>query len=146
MYRPVHRHPPHPWLSLRESWRGAPERDRCTDSTHKPAFLALSIDAHQALGSPSGRAGAKRLRGLTAPILPINYPQNHRTDSSHELHSAPHCLHIPLPLPSGGTSPGGRGKAFVQTSNSITNRNVSLRPPTPTASLVLPPGELAQSA
>ncbi|MBQ2446290.1 MAG: hypothetical protein II272_07595, partial [Oscillospiraceae bacterium] len=76
-------------------------------------FNALSIDAHQALGSPSGRAGAKRLRGLTAPILPTSYHQIHRTDSSHEPHSSTNCLHIPLPLPSGGTSPVGRGKGCV---------------------------------
>ncbi|MBQ2445713.1 MAG: hypothetical protein II272_04655 [Oscillospiraceae bacterium] len=31
----THRCPPHPWLSLRESWREAPERAHCTDSTHK---------------------------------------------------------------------------------------------------------------
>ena len=49
-----------------------------------PLALPPSIDTHQALGSPSGRAGAKRLRGLTAPILPTGYPQNHRTDFSYE--------------------------------------------------------------
>ena len=32
----VHRPPPHPWLSLRESWREAPERAHRTDSTNKP--------------------------------------------------------------------------------------------------------------
>ena len=31
----IYRHPPSPWLSLRESWREAPERAHCTDSTHK---------------------------------------------------------------------------------------------------------------
>ena len=46
----------------------------------KPKFFAPSTDAHRALGSPSGRAGAKRLRGITAPISPTNYLQNHRTD------------------------------------------------------------------
>ena len=35
---------------------------------HRTLALPPSIDTHQALGSPSGRAGAKRLRGLTAPI------------------------------------------------------------------------------
>ena len=40
----------------------------------KSKFHASSIDAHRALGSPSGRAGAKRLRGITAPILSTNYP------------------------------------------------------------------------
>ena len=53
---------------------------------HKPEFIPPSIDTHQTLGSPSGRAGAKRLRGLTAPILPTSYPQNHPTNSSHERH------------------------------------------------------------
>ena len=66
---------------------------RCSVSlwgmTHrqKPKFNAPSIDAHQALGSPDGRAGAKRLRGLTAPI-----PHT-------KLHSCTNFLHIPLPLP-----------------------------------------------
>ena len=31
----THRHPPSSWLSLRESWREAPERAHCTDSTYK---------------------------------------------------------------------------------------------------------------
>ncbi|MBQ2445095.1 MAG: hypothetical protein II272_01510, partial [Oscillospiraceae bacterium] len=35
IYRSVYRYPPSPWLSLRESWREAPERDHCTDSTDK---------------------------------------------------------------------------------------------------------------
>ena len=30
----IHRHPPGSWLSLRESWREAPERAHCTDSTY----------------------------------------------------------------------------------------------------------------
>ena len=46
---------------------------------HKPECIAPSTDAHQALGSPSGRAGAKRLRGLTAPIPPTAPQQIHRT-------------------------------------------------------------------
>ncbi|MBQ2445316.1 MAG: hypothetical protein II272_02630, partial [Oscillospiraceae bacterium] len=29
-----------------------------------------------------------------------------------KLHPSTNCLHIPLPLPSGGTSPGGRGKGL----------------------------------
>ena len=33
---PDHRLPQSPWLSLRESWREAPERAHCIDSTHKP--------------------------------------------------------------------------------------------------------------
>ncbi len=142
----VHRCPPSSWLSLRESWREAPERAHRTDSTHKlptepphrslmrscipprtvctslspslrevplpkgeasscvqtssrsknrnftlrlPMPTALSalppsINAHHTLGAPDGRAGAKRLRGLTAPIPPTNSPQNHRTDPSYE--------------------------------------------------------------
>ena len=92
-----------------------------------PLALPPSIDTHQALGSPSGRAGAKRLRGLTAPILHT------------KLHSCTNCLHIPLPLPTGGTSPGGRGKSWVQTSNSAKNRNLTLHPSMPTVSLALPP-------
>ena len=48
-------------------------------------FNALSTDAHRTLGSPGRRAGAKRLRGLTAPILPTGYPQIHRTDSTYNL-------------------------------------------------------------
>ena len=31
----VHRHPPSSWLSRPESWREAPERAHCTDSTDK---------------------------------------------------------------------------------------------------------------
>ena len=54
-----------------------------------PLALPPTLDAHQALGSPSGRAGAKRLRGLTAPILPTGYPQNHRTDSTQKLPTEP---------------------------------------------------------
>ena len=62
----------------------------------KPKFNAPSTDAHQALGSPSGRAGAKRLRGLTAPIPPTSYPQTHRINSSHEPHSSTNRLNSPL--------------------------------------------------
>ena len=40
--RSVHRCPPHPWLSLRESWREAPERAHRTDSIY-----GLSIEATQ---------------------------------------------------------------------------------------------------
>ena len=80
---------------------------RCSVSlwgmTHrqKPKFNAPSIDAHQALGSPDGRAGAKRLRGLTAPIPPKNYPQNHRTDSSYETASLHALSAHPSPPPFG---------------------------------------------
>ena len=63
----IHRHPPPPRLSLRPSTPTA------------PLPLPPSIDTHQALGSPSGRAGAKRLRGLTAPIPPTAPQQIHRT-------------------------------------------------------------------
>ena len=56
---------------------------------HKPQFIALSIDTHRTLGSPDRRAGAKRLRGLTALIPPTNYLQNHRTDSTDRLPSDP---------------------------------------------------------
>ena len=95
---------------------------------HRTLALPPSIDTHRTLGSPFGRAGAKRLRGLTAPILPTSYPQNHRNDSSHELHAYTNCLHIPLPLPSGGTSPGGRGKGWVQTSSTSVSLNFTHRP------------------
>ena len=81
----------------------------------KPGFSAPSIDAHRTLGSPFGRAVPEGLRGLIAPIslqfiyrttAPIPYTK---------LHSCTNCLHIPLPLPSGGTSTVGRGKGCVQT-------------------------------
>ena len=55
-----------------------------TTTPTSPLSLPPTISAHQALGSPSGRAGAKRLRGLTVPIPPTNHPQNHRTDSPYE--------------------------------------------------------------
>ncbi len=42
-------------------------------------MLFLSADVHGTLGSPTGRAGAKRLRGLTAPIPSTKHPQTHRT-------------------------------------------------------------------
>ena len=76
-------------------------------------FSTLSIDTHQALGSPSihrcspcpwlslRRAGAKRLRGLTAPIPPKNYPQTHRTDSSYETASLHALSAHPSPPPFG---------------------------------------------
>ena len=73
-------------------------------TTHRPtAPLALppSIDTHQALGSPSGRAGAKRLRGLTAPIPPTNYPQTHRTDPSYKTASLHALSAHPSPPPFG---------------------------------------------
>ena len=61
-------------------------RWKCANFKHpyNPKFSTPSIDTHQALGSPSGRAGAKRLRGLTAQIPPTNYHQIHCTDSSYE--------------------------------------------------------------
>ena len=37
----THRHPPSPWLSLRESWREAPERAHRTDFTHKLSIEPL---------------------------------------------------------------------------------------------------------
>ena len=86
-----HRCSPCPWLSLRESWREAPERAHCTDSTDKLPTEPLHRFYRQAT-----------LRS-TAPI-----PYT-------KLHSCTNCLHIPLPLPSGGTSPGGRGKGCVET-------------------------------
>ena len=67
----------------------------------KPQFIAPSIDDHQALGSPSGRAGAKRLRGLTAPILPTSYPQIHCTDSLYETASHHPLSAHPSPPPCG---------------------------------------------
>ena len=63
-----------------------------------PLALPPSIDIHQALGSPSGRAGAKRLRGLTAPIPPTNYPQIHCTDSTHRPPLVPVTTDKRLPL------------------------------------------------
>ncbi len=67
----------------------------------KPQFIAPSIDAHQALGSPSGRAGAKRLRGITAPILPTSYPQIHCTHSSDETAFLHELSAHPSPPPFG---------------------------------------------
>ena len=69
--------------------------------TYKPEFNAPSIDAHRALGSPSGRAGAKRLRGLTAPIPPTGYPQIHCTDSSYETAFLHELSAHPSPPPFG---------------------------------------------
>ena len=66
-----------------------------------PGFNAPSTDAHQALGSPSGRAGAKRLRGLTAPILPTSYPQIHCTDSLYETAFLHELSAHPSPPPFG---------------------------------------------
>ena len=40
----------------------------------KPKFNVPFTDAHRTLGSPDRRAGAKRLRGLTAPIPSTDYP------------------------------------------------------------------------
>ena len=67
----------------------------------KLQFIAQSIDTHQALGSPSGRAGAKRLRGLTAPILPTTYPQIHCTDSLYETAFLHELSAHPSPPPFG---------------------------------------------
>ncbi len=113
---------------------GRERQEQCANlqQLHRPKFTVPSIDAHCTLGSPPGRAGAKRLRGLTAPIPPKNYPQNHRTDSTYKLPTEPprrvhsmttqgtdalihptNCIPppsvctAPLPLPSGGTSPHG---------------------------------------
>ena len=66
-----------------------------------PLALPPSIDIHQALGSPSGRAGAKRLRGLTAPILPTSYPQIHCTDSLDETAFLHELSAHPSPPPFG---------------------------------------------
>ena len=110
----------------------------CLPMPTKLLALPPSIDIHQALGSPSGRAGAKRLRGLTTPILPTGYPQIHCTDSLYEtafLHElsarplSPSLREVPLPK--------GRGKNWVETSNSLISRNLSFRPPTPTKLLAL---------
>ena len=68
---------------------------------NKPEFIPPSIDAHQTLGSPSGRAGAKRLRGLTAPILPTSYPQIHCTDSLDETAFLHELSAHPSPPPFG---------------------------------------------
>ncbi len=77
-----------------------------------PLALPPPTDARRGLGSPDRRAGAKRLRGLTAPISPTNYPKNHRINISHECIPPRTVCTIPLPLPAGGTSPGGRGKGL----------------------------------
>jgi hypothetical protein len=61
----------------------------CLPMPTKLLALPPPIDAHQALGSPSGRAGAKRLRGITAPIPPIISPSNHCTDSTYNLSIEP---------------------------------------------------------
>ena len=66
-----------------------------------PLALPPSIDTHQALGSPSGRAGAKRLRGITAPILPTSYPQIHCTDSLYETAFLHELSAHPSPPPFG---------------------------------------------
>ena len=82
----------------------------CTSYTLVPAnfkhlgkseCIALSTDAHLALGSPSGRAGAKRLRGLTAPILPTSYPQIYCTDSLYETAFLHELSAHPSPPPFG---------------------------------------------
>ena len=106
----------------------------CPSIPTAPLALPPVIDARQALGSPDRRAGAKRLRGLTALIPSTDFPQNHRTDATYNLFiellhrflirycsSVRTVCTIPLPLPSGGTSPGGRGKSCVRTSNSHIN-------------------------
>ena len=66
-----------------------------------PLALPPSPDTHHTLGSPSGRAGAKRLRGLTAPILPTSYPQIHCTDSLYETASHHPLSAHPSPPPFG---------------------------------------------
>ena len=66
-----------------------------------PLALPPSIDIHQALGSPSGRAGAKRLRGITAPILPTGYPQIHCSDSLYEIAFLHELSAHPSPPPFG---------------------------------------------
>ena len=72
----VHRCSPCPWLSRRSSWREAPERAHCTDSTYNLFIEPL----HRFF-----------IRNCIPP---------------------PTVCTIPLPLPSGGTSPGGRGKGL----------------------------------
>ena len=67
----IPRCPPSPWLSLRESWREAPERAHCTDSSHRPP----TAPPHRFL-----------IRNCIPP---------------------PTVCTTPLPLPSGGTSPHG---------------------------------------
>ena len=106
----IYRHPPSSWLSLRESWREAPERAHRTDSTDK---------------LPSDPPHRFLIRNC---ILP------------------PTVCTIPLPLPSGGTSPVGRGKGCVRTSNSTINRDLTLRLSIPTALLALPPAIDARQA
>ena len=77
IYRSVYRCPPSSWLSLRESWREAPERAHCTDSTQKlptePPHRLLSRTAflHELSTHPSpppfGRYLSRRERqGLCA--------------------------------------------------------------------------------
>ncbi len=78
-----------------------------------PLTLPPSIDTHQALGSPDRRTGAKRLRGLTAPILPTSYPQIHCTDSLYETTFFHGLSAPPSPPPYGRyLSSRGRGKGL----------------------------------
>ena len=81
--------PSHPWRSHRPP----------TPTT--PLALPPAIDARHALGSPSGRTGAKRLRGLTAPILPTSYPQIYCTDSLDETAFLHELSAHPSPPPFG---------------------------------------------
>ena len=73
----VHRCPPSPWLSLRESWREAPERAHCTDSTHK---------------LPKESLHRFYLQSIHKTTAPIPYTK---------LHPITHCLHDPSPPPFG---------------------------------------------
>ncbi len=72
--------------------------DASTKQLHKPGFIALFIDA-----LPSSWLSF-------CESWPIGTERVHCTDFLYELHSCTRCLHDPRPLPSGGTSPGGRGK------------------------------------
>ena len=145
----------------------------CPASALPAASLALppSIDTHQALGSPSGRAGAKRLRGLTAPILPTSYPQIHCTDSLDETAFLHELSAHPSPPPfgryldrrerqelCGNLKQNDKPKfnvPFTDAHQALGSPSIhrcpphpwrSLRPSTPTKLLALPLGELARSA
>ncbi len=89
-----------------------------------PLALLPSIDTHQALGSPDRRAGAKRLRGLTAPISPTNPP--HRSPIRNRIPPRTACTSLSPSLRE-VPRPSGEARGFVRTSNSTINRDLSMR-------------------
>ncbi|MBQ2446459.1 MAG: hypothetical protein II272_08440, partial [Oscillospiraceae bacterium] len=93
----VYRCPPSSWLSLRESWRKAPERAHCTDSSDKlpsdPLHRFLIRNCIPARTVCTSLSPSLRESWREAP------ERAHCTDSMYELHFYTNCLHIPLPLP-----------------------------------------------